>query len=446
MVRNGEKASLKFFWTAPSCVPATTFETSGGIIDGNDIQSLFQNSKIVALGEMMNYPGVILKDEAVLKKCEIARENSRVLDGHAPGVTGNDLKSYVSEGISTDHECSGLEEALEKLRYGMKILIREGSSAKNFEALYPLMESHPDEVMLCSDDLHADDLLKGHMNLLVKRCLKKGISLFTALRSVSLVPALHYQLPIGLLRVGDPADFLLVNDLNELAISETWIDGEKVYEGGSRPYVGSNASIINNFNSGPVSENDLELQPKKTYARIIEVEEGSIATKTLVKRIGKDWNLFLKNNQISYLFVKDRYTGRFLGKALVSGFGNMEGAIASTIAHDSHNIIALGNSLKYVVEAMNLVIGKKGGIAFVSSQQRELLSLPVAGLMSEASAEDVSEKYQKIIQLAVEHGCVLKSPLMTLSFLALLVIPELKVSDQGLFDVKTFNFTELFFD
>lgn len=446
MIRNGLKSRLKFFWTAPSCVPATSFETSGGVIKASDLNILFENPNVVALGEMMNYPGVIYKDRNVLEKCDVARKNGRVLDGHAPGVTGEELKAYVSAGISTDHECATLAEALEKIENGMKILIREGSSARNFEALHPLLISHPEDVMLCSDDLHADDLIKGHINLLIKRSIQKGVPLFNVLRAVSIIPAMHYDLPVGLLRIGDPADFLIVDNLEDFTIRETWVNGERVCSGNGIKYPATDQALINNFHATPVTIEEFKLNAAGTFARIIEVQEGSIVTKSSVRKVEGDIHSWISDNHLLYLFVKNRYYGKNTGRALVSGFGDMKGAIASTIAHDSHNLIAIGSSEKDISEAMNMLIGCQGGIAFVSEDIREVLPLPVAGLMSDAPADVVSEKYEKVIRSANQHGCILNSPLMTLSFLALLVIPELKLSDRGLFDVKSFNFTELFFD
>jgi adenine deaminase len=445
MIRSGERAALRFFWTAPSCVPATSFETSGAIIAADDLKKLFANDKVVALGEMMNYPGVIFGDPTVWDKCKTTLESLRVIDGHAPGLTGKDLKAYVSAGITTDHECSTLEEAKEKLGLGLKILIREGSSAKNFEALCSLLNTNPDEVMLCSDDLHADDLLKGHLDLLIKKALHKKISLFNVLKAVSLNPVQHYKLPLGLLREGDSADFVVVDSLSDFNILETWIGGNVVSEKDKSEYP-SAGSHINNFNASFLSLEDLHLQFKGKKVKVMEVEEGSLSTGMYLQDIDTDGGESFLRKGILKLVVKDRYKDQFLSCAFVKGFGEMRGAIASTIAHDSHNIIAVGSSDEDIMKAMNLVIEKKGGISFVHQTFSLILPLPVGGLMSDMSADDVASFYESILKATHEHGCTLKSPLMTLSFLALLVIPSLKLSDKGLFDVNTFSFTDLFVD
>jgi adenine deaminase len=396
---------------------------------------------------MMNYPGVIFKDNDVLDKIEAAKTFNKPVDGHAPGLRGDDLKVYANAGINTDHECATLAEALEKIGLGMKILIREGSSAKNFDALYSLLTDHSDVVMLCSDDLHADDLIMGHMDLLVKRALERGIPLFNVLNAVSLNPVLHYNLPVGLLRSGDLADFLIVDNLTDLTVEETWINGELVFgpTGLKSGELGSDGIGPNNFHSSFIKEADLNIVPSANRVKVIKVEEGSILTGNEVYEIGPDWNKFLSQEYILKLFVKDRYLDSGVSKALVKGFGPMRGAIVSTVAHDSHNIIALGDDVRDIARAMNMVIENRGGIAFVSGSVQEFLPLPIGGLMSKKPAEHVANQYERIINLAQEHGCVLKSPLMTLSFLALPVIPSLKLSDKGLFDVDKFTFTDLFF-
>lgn len=445
MIENGAKAKMKFFWTAPSCVPATDFETAGASLNEIDILNLFKNPGIVALGEMMNYPGVITGNEEVLNKCRAALSNNRVVDGHAPGVSGEDLKMYVSAGISTDHECFTLKEALEKIGLGMKILIREGSSAKNFESLKSLLFTHPNHVMLCSDDLHADDLISGHLNLLVKRAVETGIPLFNVLKAVSLNPVQHYKLPVGLLRVGDCADFNIVDNLQDFNILETWVDGVKCEKKELKQGEYLMEKFPNRFNASMVSVPDLSFSFSGNKARVIAVEEGSIVTSKSEVNMYRNWKNSLEQNQILKLYVKNRYSDQAPSKGLVKGFGYMNGALASTIAHDSHNIIAIGRNETEISEAINLVIAAKGGISFVSDGQKEILPLPVAGLMSDRDVYFVAEKYERIIQLARKNGCELKSPLMTLSFLALLVIPSLKLSDKGLFDSEKFCFTDIFF-
>lgn len=445
MIENGMKSPLKFFWTAPSCVPATKFETSGAEIGAEGVEEMLKWGQVVALGEMMNYPGVIHKDVEVLKKCEIAKTLGKVIDGHAPGLTGEELSTYIEAGISTDHECATLNEALEKIRLGMKILIREGSSAKNFEALFSLLQSHPGMVMLCSDDLHADDLLRGHINLLVKRALNDGASLFNVLDAVSKNPVEHYGLSVGLLKVGDPADFLIIDNPVNFEILATWINGKEFKNEFSLSQ--NRSTIINNFNCLSISQDELEVTKSGNCIRVIGVDEGSILTTSLSFDVKGDLGTFLSERRIHKLFVKNRYRNTAISKALVQGFGELKGAVAASVAHDSHNIIAVGDDSLNISKAVNLLIDCKGGIAFVNSNTgiTELLTLPVAGLMSDLSAEEVAGKYESLLKAVKNHGCSLKSPLMTLSFLALLVIPSLKLSDKGLFDVEKFNFTDLFY-
>ncbi len=446
MIENGEKSEVKFFWTAPSCVPATSFETSGANLNPEAIDALLNNQSVVALGEMMNYPGVINGEAEVLQKIEASKRNGKPVDGHIPGIGGEELKSYVSAGITTDHECATLEEAVEKIGLGMKILIREGSSAKNFDALISLMETFPDEVMLCSDDLHTDDLIKGHINLLVKRALKGGFNFFDVIRAVSLNPVLHYNLPVGLLRVGDSADFIVVDNLTDLSVAETWINGSKVFDSQFRMMKDDLklTAHVNTFNAAPVNRKELDVEINGSNFKVITVSEGSIITGCEVFEVGNDLENTLRENNILKLFVKDRYNNGVPSKAFVKGFGPLRGAIASTIAHDSHNIICVGDNADDCVQAINSLVETKGGIAFVSGSVREILPLPVGGLMSDKDAQFVAEYYEKIIRLTHQHGCILKSPLMTLSFLALPVIPSLKLTDKGLFDVNKFSFTDLF--
>lgn len=446
MIRDGRESKLKFHWTAPSCVPATYFETAGANLGINETEVLLKKKEVVALGEMMNYPGVIFKNEEVLGKIGLSHKYAKPVDGHAPGLSGADLKTYANSGISTDHECASLEEALEKISLGMKILIREGSSAKNFDALCSLLNTHPDLVMLCSDDLHADDLLAGHLNLLVKRALHVGVSMFNVLRAVSVNPVFHYNLPVGLLRVNDPGDFLIVDNLNDFTILQTWVNGEIVYSKGiiRSEFVKDSDAGINHFNASIVKENELEFEVTSELVNVIMVEEGSILTGKETLGFNGDFNSFLEKEGLLKLYVKDRYNDGVTSKALVAGFGNLRGAIASTVAHDSHNVIAVGNNFADISRAINLLIEAGGGISFVSGNVHEMLTLPVGGLMSNQDANYVAQLYGKIIGLAKEHGCILNSPLMTLSFLALPVIPSLKITDKGLFDVDSFSFTNLF--
>lgn len=446
MIEDGKRTKLKFNWTAPSCVPATSFETAGAILDSVEVRELLQLQEVVALGEMMNYPGVIQQDKEVLLKCLASIEANKVIDGHAPGLHGNDLKKYIEAGITTDHECVTMDEAIEKVNLGMKILIREGSSAKNYEALRECITSFPDKVMFCSDDLHSEDLIRGHMNRMVKRALGDGYDLFDVLRIVSLNPVEHYRLPVGLLRVGDFADFVVVDRLDSLNIKQTWVNGVNVFDDNLIEITERVSKRINNFSTSFVTPEQIIVQPTGKMVSVIEVEEGSIVSKRRIYSLGSSLDTFMKENKVHKLMVKCRYNDTAPAVALVKGFGNLRGALATSIAHDSHNIVAVGSNDKDLLACVNAIISHRGGIAVSLNGKTDLLELPVAGLMSDLSAKLVSERFGCLLAIASDNGCSLASPFMTLSFLALLVIPELKLSDRGLFDVNSFAFTSLFSD
>ncbi len=446
MLDNGKKVPFKFYFGAPSCVPATTFETAGAVIDVKEIDELLQMPEIVYLAEMMNFPGVLFQDETVMKKIQLAHKYKKVVDGHAPGLRGDDAKKYIAAGITTDHECFTSEEALEKLQAGMKILIREGSAAKNFEALIDLMHDHSDEMMFCSDDKHPNDLVSGHINLLVKRALKKGIPLMNVLQAVCVNPVKHYGMNVGLLQPGDPADFIIVDNLSDFTILETYINGQLVAKNGKSLIQSVKAEIVNNFNCSKISEKDLEVNAESNKIKVITVKDGQLITQHLIAE------MTIKNNKIYSdtskdilkMVVVNRYNTAPPAVAFVKNFGLKEGALASSVAHDSHNIIAMGVSDADIAAAINLLIEHKGGVGAVNGGYQGILPLPVAGLMTVEDGYIVAEKYELLDHKIKSWGCTLQSPYMTLSFLALLVIPELKLSDKGLFDGTQFKFTSLF--
>ncbi len=446
MLDNGRKVPFKFYFGAPSCVPATTFETAGAVIGVKEIDELLQMPEIVYLAEMMNFPGVLHQDETVMKKIQLAHQYKKVVDGHAPGLRGEDVKKYISAGITTDHECFTAEEALEKLRYGMKILIREGSAAKNFEALIDLMHEHYPNMMLCSDDKHPNDLVVGHINQLVKRSINKGIPPLHVFQTACVNPVKHYGMKVGLLQINDPADFIVTDNLSDLTILETYINGNLVAKNGESfiPYV--KAEIVNNFNCSKISEKDIEVTAHSSKIRVITVEDGQLITRQLLTELTPKNNMLYSDTSkdILKLVVVNRYNGAPPSVAFVKNFGLKEGAMASSVAHDSHNIIATGVSDADIVAAINLLIEHKGGVSAVNNNFNGILPLPVAGLMSIEDGYTVAEKYELLDKKIKTWGCSLQSPYMTLSFLALLVIPELKLSDKGLFDVNEFKFTSLF--
>ncbi|OGS41223.1 MAG: adenine deaminase [Euryarchaeota archaeon RBG_13_31_8] len=446
MIKNASKVPFKFYFGAPSCVPSSSFETSGGVINIKDIETLLSQNNIKFLTEMMNYPGVIYNDSDVMEKIELAKKYLKPIDGHAPGLSGPDLKKYVSAGITTDHECSTFEEAHEKIKLGMKILIRDGSAAKNFEELVPLLENHWQNCMLCSDDKHPDDLEKGHINLMVKKAIENKIDPIKVFIAASLNPIRHYNLNIGLLRAGDPADFLIIDGLDKLNIISTFINGKEVAKTGKSLIKKTESEIINNFNIEKLKPTDFSLSSSAEKMNVIIAIDGQIFTQKIkekpkildgcvVSDIEKD---------ILKIVVVNRYTKAKPAMAFIKNFGLKDGAIASSISHDSHNIIAIGVTDEYICKAVNLIIKNKGGISVVGKNYESVLSLPIAGIMSDLSYDKVAKKYTDINNLVNALGSKLKAPFMTLSFMALPVIPRLKITDKGLFDSENFKFINLF--
>jgi adenine deaminase len=448
MIENGKKVPLKFFFTAPSCVPATPFETSGAVLSAEDIEQLMQEEPIVALGEMMNFPGVINEFKDVISKLNVTKKHKLPIDGHIPGVIGSDLEKYVKFGISTDHECFTLEEAEEKLNLGMKILIREGSAARNFEALYPLIEKYPDMIMLCTDDSHPDDLINnGHINKIIKLGLDKNINFFDLIRAATLNPVKHYNLPVGLLQIGDPADFIIIEDLQNLKIKETYINGEPVYSNQRIVFEKISENPVNNFNRiEHINIESLKLEDKNKPVKIIECYDGSLITGSFSTSLDSENKYLLPdiNKDILPISVINRYSNSTISNGFISGFGLRQGAIASTVAHDSHNIIAVGSSYESMQVAINELIDCKGGICYVNDKDRFIIPLPYAGLMTDEDGYTVAKQYETINKTVQSSGCKLKAPFMTLSFMALLVIPELKIGDKGLFDINSFDFIDIY--
>lgn len=445
MIENAKLSPLKIFFGAPSCVPATGFETSGANLDADAIRYLLETENLPFLSEMMNFPGVIYNDTLVQQKLAVAKELKKPIDGHAPGLSGEALKTYAAAGISTDHECVSLDEAKEKIKIGIKVQIREGSAAKNFETLSPLIETHPDKVMLCTDDSHPDDLLKGHINLLVKRALDAGYDLFKVLRACSYNPIKHYKLPVGLLQIGDPADFIQVDSLSDLNVQRVFIRGEEIYKQGKLVDLPSSEILINNFNCAPISQNQLRIPAQNGQIKVIEAIEGDLITNEihLYPKIEEDHVVADIQSDILKLVLVNRYRPSEPQIAFIRNFNLKKGAFASSIAHDSHNLIAVGTNDEDLVEAINALIESKGGIAAFCGNEKHLLPLPVAGLMSNQPLDVLAPKYLEIQNTIKQWGSTLKAPLMTLSFMALLVIPSLKLSDKGLFDGNQFKLTNL---
>jgi adenine deaminase len=446
MIDNAKQVPFHFYFGAPSCVPATNFETAGAVIDSNDIDQLLSRKEVVYLAEMMNFPGVIYKDEEVLKKIASAKKHNKPIDGHAPGLMGDDMKHYFDAGITTDHECFGYIEALEKLQHGVKVLIREGSAAKNFETLISLLKEYPEQIMFCCDDKHPDNLIESHINDHVKRAIKLGHDLYDVLRAASYNVINHYKLPIGLLQVGDSADFIEIDNIDDFTILKTYISGNLVAENGQSFITSVNAPIVNNFNCSLKPAVDFKLKNESDRIRVIECLDGQLITDELCVQ-SYSIKGFEESNieqDILKIAVVNRYHDAPVAKAFIKNVGLKHGAIASCVAHDCHNIVVVGTNDDDMCRAVNLIIKAKGGISLANGAEELVLELPIAGIMTNQAAEEVAVAYTKLDQRAKALGSKLRAPYMSLSFMALLVIPELKLSDKGLFNGKRFEFTDVF--
>jgi len=440
MLSDSEKIPLEFIFGAPSCVPATMFESSGANIGPKEIADLLAREKIGFLSEMMNFPGVINDAPDIVAKLKSAKEHGKPVDGHAPGISGSDLVKYVAAGISTDHECTTLEEARAKIALGMKILIREGSAAKNLDALHPLFSESPEMVMLCCDDLHPDDLVVRHMNSIVADLVNRGYDIFDVLRASSINPVTHYKLPTGLLRAGDSADFILTEDLSAMKVLKTFIRGRLVYDSGRVLFDYEGAEPVNNFNCTQIVPGDIKTTVGGKKIRVIEVYDGQLFTghKTILVNDAGSSGYDLSND-ILKIVVKERYTDGPPAAGFIKGFGLTAGALASSVAHDSHNIISVGTSDEYICRAVNRIIEMKGGLAWCGPSGEISLPLNIAGIISSDSVEETARLYKELTGAVKEAGSSLTAPFMTMSFMALLVIPELKIGDKGLFDVSRFK-------
>lgn len=446
MIDNGKQVNFKFYFGAPSCVPATPFETAGGEISPEDIEDLLRREEIPYLAEMMNWPGTVNRNPGVMKKISLAQKYKKPIDGHAPGLKGETAEKYVSAGISTDHECFTAEEALGKLQLGMKIIIREGSAAKNFDALIDLIDDYSDRIMFCSDDKHPDNLAEGHINQLVARAISKGKDVFSVLKAACLNPISHYNLQVGQLQKGDWADFIVVKDLVNFEVIQTYINGEKVADKGNSLISSINNNIINNFETSKKDSRDFQIMAINSKVRVIEALDGQLITPEIFGEIKLVDGLALPNLEADLLklTVVNRYQDAPPAVAFIKNFGLKEGAIASSVGHDSHNIIAVGVDDSSIARAVNLLVEVKGGISAVRFKEEKVLPLPVAGIMSTDDGYKVAKAYTAIDHMAKEMGSTLQSPFMSLSFMALLVIPDLKLSDKGLFNGKKFEFVDLF--
>ena len=448
MIDNASHSPLKFYFGAPSCVPATGFETSGAVLNEKDVEKLLKRDEIHFLSEMMNFPGVVHGDEVVTHKLNAAKSANKPIDGHAPMLSGSDLEKYAQAGISTDHECMTLAEAEEKIALGMNVLIREGSAAKNFDVLVPLLDKFPERIMFCSDDKHPDDLLKnGHIDALVKRAIASGYDFFDVLRACSLHPVGHYKLDVGMLQVGDSADFVVVDSLRDFHVKATYIKGVKVAENGKVTFPRFEpTALINQFSAEKLNLDQLRVPVREGRLKVIEVEDGQLITKCVLAEpfVVDGCVVSDVENDILKLVVYNRYQPSQPAIGFIKNVGIIKGALASTVAHDSHNIVAVGATDEEIVAAINHIISSQGGIVACDGNRVELLPLPVAGLMSDLEGAEIALLYETIDATAKEFGSTLNAPFMTLAFMSLLVIPELKLSDKGLFDGLKFELVDIF--
>ena len=451
MIEVGKKSPFKFYFGAPSCVPATCFETSGATLNSNDIEELMSSTDIKYLGEMMNYPGVIFNDDEVMKKIESAHRHNKPIDGHAPLLSGDDLKKYCASGISTDHECSSVEEAMEKISLGMKIQIREGSAANNFDNLISIIKDYPDSVMFCTDDAHPHELIKSHINGLIKRAIDLGYNPLDVIKAATLNPVRHYNLEVGLLQKNDPADFIVIDNFNDFNILKTYINGELVAENGKSLLPDVKVDAINNFVAEKVTADDFKVIDEGKDINIIGVINGELLTEKIIAKTQspkvQSSSFYLVSdieNDILKIAVINRYEKKKPAVAFIKGFGLKRGALASSVAHDSHNIIVIGCDDESMAKAANMIIENKGGFAVYSDEIKKCLPLPVAGIMTNDDAFKVADDYLEIRDMAKSLGSPLSDPFMTMEFMALLVIPKLKLSDKGLFDCEKFELIPLF--
>ena len=470
MIENAKQVPFNFYFSAPSCVPATSFETSGAGIDSSDIEYLLKKDEIVALGEMMNFPGVINGDEEVLRKLELARQYGKPIDGHAPLLTREDLGKYLEQGISTDHECSNIIEAFEKKMKGMKIMVRDGSSAMDMEGLFNINHAlenieNPERLgvifrdifkkrvysplfdFIVSDDKHPDDLIKGHLNLSIKKAVSLGIDILKAISMVTINPSRHYNLNCGAIVEGARADYVIIDSICDFNILETYVGGECVFDGENVLFDAPDIDARNSINATKKSASDFDIlyEGDECEVNVIECNDGDLLTKKVTGKLHTKDGVVQSDiyNDILKISVVERYGGGNITNAFIKGFGLNKGAIASSVAHDSHNIIVIGYDSETMAQAVNKVIDDKGGIAVVSEDFNESLPLPIAGLMSNEDAYDVAHKLDILHKMASALGCKLKSPFMTMAFMALLVIPSIKISDMGLFDGEAFEFIDV---
>jgi len=448
MFESSRNTSFKFYFGVPSCVPATSFEICGGQLTSSDIDKLFSTGNYYFLGEFMDVQGIVSNDLSCIAKTEVAKKYNLPIDGHAPGISGDDLDKYVSVGVTTDHEFFSFENSIDKINAGIKIQIREGSASKDFEDMFELIDMYPNDVMLCTDDSHPKDLLDlGHIDKIVKRAVEKGLDIFNILKVACVNPVKHYNLDVGLLREGDSADFVVVKNLTDFKVVKTVINGESVYESGVSLIKRTPCKLINNFNTSRITLSDLQVHNiQAKQLKVISIEDGSLVSDKILVKPLLEGSLVVSDvdNDILKIVLHNRYKAEPVQVGFIKGFGLKSGAFASSVSHDSHNILSIGVSDDAIVEAVNRVVDSKGGLSVFDGESSDILELPIAGLMSNKDINTVSKSYQRVKQKVKNLGCKLDSPFMTLAFMSLIVIPELKLGSRGLFEFSKFEFVDLF--
>lgn len=445
MVNDAKYAPLKFFFTAPSCVPATNYETNGATISADIIDSLLRRDEFVALSEVMNYTGVVNGDKDLIDKINVAKKYNKKIDGHAPLLTGPDLQKYVKYGISTEHECVTKAEALEKKRLGLKIMIREGSESHMLEKLV----NTPTDFIV-TDDLEPDDLVKGHMNIRLRKAVDLGMDPFEAIRKVTLNPAEHYGLNCGSISPGKSADLVFIDNLDDFRVKRVVVNGNTIFKKQKLLYRAKPLPLDSTLHINHKNAEDFDLKannPNKKSANVnvIRVIPESIVTKKSTAKLTIDRGKIIPSvfEDILKISVVERYGGNTISNAFISGFGLKNGAIASSVSHDSHNLIVIGTNSEYMAEATNKIIDNNGGIVAISNQEQIELPLPIAGLMSDRSVLEVAKQTEALNDLVNRMGCPLENPFTIMSFMALPVVDEIKITNKGLFDVSENKFIDV---
>ncbi len=445
MLNDARNSPLKFNFAAPSCVPTTEYETAGATIDSNVIDDLLRKDEFVSLGEVMDYNGVIEGKEDLIAKIESAKKHKKPIDGHAPLVTGEDLQKYVKYGIDTDHECTSKREAAEKRRMGVKIMIREGSESHMLEELL-----HSDADFIVSDDICAEDLIDGHIDKLLRKAVSLGMDAFEALKLVTINPAKHYNLNVGSITPGKQADLVFIDNLEDFNVKRVIVDGNTIYKKQKLLYRANPMPVKTTLKITPKTAEDFDVKAqdenhKSATVNVINVEDNTIISSHDTAKLSIDRNTVIPSvfEDILKISVIERYGGNTIANGFVHGFNIKNGAIASSVSHDSHNIIAVGTNSQYIAEATNKIIENKGGLVAMSNKEMIDLPLPIAGLMSDKSANVVSKVSSSLNELVSSMGCTLSSPYTTLSFLALPVVPSIKITNKGLFDVDANKFIDV---